>query len=157
MAIAASCAGPARSGAGAPAAHRAPATAPGGSADPLAEKLRHCPVTVEGASTEIRDTTDGVELLVTAAVADAVARIRARARHLEAFTRGADTGVRHGAGRGGGWMRNCPVVTRDTLVTASDIERGVRIHVRPRDARAVEALRRDTRQRHAGLAAPGAD
>jgi hypothetical protein len=54
-------------------------------------------------------------------------------------------------------MRNCPVVTRDTLVTASDIERGVRIHVRPRDARAVEALRRDTRQRHAGLAAPGAD
>jgi TusA-related sulfurtransferase len=121
--------------------------------DPLDEKLRHCPLTVDGARAEIADAPGGVEIVVTASQDEAVQDIRRRVRHIEEFTRkaGKDTGVPHGAGAGGGWMRNCPVVTKDTLVAGTDIDHGVRIHIRPLRAEALGELRSEVRRRKAAL------
>ena len=119
--------------------------------DPLDEKLRHCPVTVDGARTEITDVTDGIALVVTADADAAVTEILRRAAHLVHFTSGAATGTTHGGGEGGGFMRNCPVVARDTRVTAADVPGGARLTVTPRGALTVDALRADTRRRHAAL------
>jgi hypothetical protein len=125
----------------------APATPP----DPLAEKLRHCPVTVEGASTAIADVDGGIEVVVTAKDDARVLEIRSRVKHLEDLTSDKDTGVKHGAGAGGGWMRDCPVVSKDTLVVGADIAGGSRILVRPKGAGSVADLRIETRRRQDAL------
>jgi hypothetical protein len=132
----------------------AAAPRPPASVDPLDEKLRHCPVTVDGARTEIVDADGGVDLVVTAAADAAVAEIRRRAKHLEEFTSDKETGVAHGGGAGGGWMRNCPVVTRDTRITSADVPGGSRLAVRRSGRLTVDELRAETRKRHAALSAP---
>jgi hypothetical protein len=130
-----------------------PATAP----DPLAEKLRHCPLTVEGAATAIADVDGGIELVVTAKDEARALEIRSRVKHLEELTSDKDTGVTHGAGAGGGWMRDCPVVSKDTRVVGADIAGGSRILVRPKGAGSVADLRTETRRRHDALSKRPAD
>ncbi|HUQ01116.1 MAG TPA: hypothetical protein VM261_01415 [Kofleriaceae bacterium] len=134
----------------------APDAAPerGGPDDPLAEKLRHCPVTVEGARTTIADVEGGVALTVIADGETAIAEIHRRAAHLVAFT--ADQAARkdHGGGDGGGFMRNCPVVTRDTRIVAEDVDGGSRLVVQPTTASALAELRAETRRRHDALVNP---
>jgi len=125
-----------------------PAAAPD---DPLAEKLRHCPATVPGARTEIEDVEGGVALSVRVEEASRV-ELRRRARHLEDFTHGRGAGVPHGGGKGGGFMRDCPVVTEKTTVVAREIEGGLQLHVTPVGWTA-EALRAETRRRDAALRA----
>jgi hypothetical protein len=122
--------------------------------DPLAEKLRHCPVTVDGARTEIRDVAGGVEVIVTAEDAAAVADIRRRAAHLVAFSLGVTAKLAHGNGDGDGFMRNCPVVTRGTEITATAVVGGASLIVRPADRTPVAELRAETRKRHDALIAP---
>ncbi len=130
------------------------AVAPAPADDPMAEKLRHCPVTVDGAAVELRDIDGGIEVIVTAGDAAATADIRRRAAHLVAFSLGQATGGKHGGGDGGGFMRNCPVVTRATQITSTAVPRGASLIVRPTDGSPVADLRAETRRRHDALIAP---
>lgn len=129
----------------------APRTRPAAPPDPdLAEKLRHCPLTVDGVDVSLTDTEGGIRFALTAASEPAVAEVRRRAHHMAEFTsgRGRD---QHGGGKGGGFMRNCPVVSKDTSVVASDIERGVVVVVTATQPEAVDELRAETRRRLAAL------
>ncbi|HVK78106.1 MAG TPA: hypothetical protein VM734_32585 [Kofleriaceae bacterium] len=146
---------PAIDAAGAPSAAGgadAAAAAPTGD-DPLAEKLRHCPLTVDGARTELRDVAGGIEVVVTADDPTATAEIRRRAAHLVAFSLGAATKANHGNGEGGGFMRDCPVVTRGTEITSTAVPGGASLIVRPADRTPVADLRAETRRRHDALQA----
>ena len=125
-----------------------------GAVDPLAEKLRHCPLTVDGASVDVRDVDGGIEFLIRADTEIERRELIRRARHLEAFTqsRGKGTGVPHGMGQGGGWMRDCPVVTKDTLVEVAELAGGTRVTVLATGG-TVEELRTESRRRLIALRA----
>ena len=153
LALAAALALPACRSKPAPPTEEPMASASGKPPDPLDEKLRHCPLTVDGARAVIVDTGEGVEITVTAAQDGAVQEVRRRLKHLEEFTRkaGKDTGVPHGGGAGGGFMRNCPVVTKDTMVTGVDVERGVKISIQPRRAEDLAEIRAEVRRRYDAL------
>lgn len=126
----------------APAAERPNVKAP----EDLAEKMRHCPVTSPGAKTEIADVDGGIQFVLRASTPDAITEVRARAHRLAEFTAGRNK-VEHGGGRGGGFMRNCPIVVKDARVAVEDIEGGVRITVRPNDASKLAELRATSRER----------
>ena len=51
-------------------------------------------------------------------------------------------------------MRNCPVVSRDTLVAGTEVDGGSRILVTPAPAGDVGELRAEVRRRLAALASP---
>lgn len=123
--------------------------------DPLDEKLRHCPLTVETAKAELRDVDGGVELVVHVASADHLAELEKRVRHIEEFTqKDGKVGGRHGTGKGGGHMQNCPVVTQRTSVQGEKVDLGFRILVRSKHAEDVDAMRAETRKRLAALTVP---
>lgn len=125
--------------------------APVATSDPLDEKLRHCPLTVPGAQAEVHDVDGGVELLVHVDAAE-LDELTKRVHHIEEFTaKHGQVEGRHGTGKGGGKMQNCPVVTQNTAVEGTAIEGGFRILVRPVDAGDVDSLRAETRRRLAAL------
>jgi hypothetical protein len=129
----------------------APQTRP----DPLDEKLRYCPLTVETAQAEVHDVDGGVELVVHVTGADQVAELEKRVHHLEEFTqKDGKVGGRHGTGKGGGRMQNCPVVTQRTRVEGEKIDLGFRIVVRSLDVADADTLRAETRRRLAALNPP---
>ncbi|HEX7839562.1 MAG TPA: VCBS repeat-containing protein [Kofleriaceae bacterium] len=114
-------------------ASRSPATPPTAqppAGEDLAEKMRYCPVTLPGVNTEIEDIDRGVRFVLRAQTAEVVAEARHRAHLLAEFTAGRGK-EKHGGGKGGGFMRNCPIITRDASVTAEDIPEGVRLTVAP--------------------------
>jgi hypothetical protein len=91
---------------------------------------------------------DGVELTVHVASATELSELERRVHHIEEFTaKHGQVEGRHGTGKGGGRMRNCPVVTQDTIVHGEPIDLGFRIVVRPNDPSAVADLRVETRKR----------
>jgi hypothetical protein len=136
------------------AANVAPPAPPGSAAAP--RKMANCPTLVEGGATAIKDIEGGVELTVTAKEEAATREIRARARHLtEVSKEEAPSGRHNGAGHGGGRSGRCPVITRNTVVTAEDIEGGVRITVKPRDVAELDWVRREARERQADPVQPG--
>ena len=128
------------------------APARGGPDDPLAEKLRHCPVAVAGSTTALQDTDDGIALTITAPGTAAATGIRRRAAHLVAFTAGQAKRTEQGGGGGGGFMQNCPVVTRATSITATDVTGGSRLDVHPIGSLTADVLRTETRRRRAAFA-----
>jgi TusA-related sulfurtransferase len=136
------------------------ATAPAPSATAAADakgKMTHCPNAVTGAKTEIKDTKEGVEITVTSSDAAAVKEIRERAKHSVEASKADDAGKKHtGEGTGGGALGRCPVVAKNTVVEASDVEGGSKISVKPKDAKEADWLRRETKERNAELAQPGA-
>jgi hypothetical protein len=140
-----------------PASPPAPAVASAAPApaDPLAERLRHCPLTVDGTEVAVSDADSGVLFRVKAADGEMRAEVVRRAHHLEEFTRqkGRGTGVAHGKGQGGGWMRDCPIVTKDTLVEAVEVADGVDINVRATSDDDIERLRAESRRRLTALRA----
>lgn len=122
--------------------------------DATAGKMAHCPSAVSGAKTSIEDVPGGVLVTVEATGDEAIREVRARARYLvEAAKAEAPGGGRHtGTGQGGGALGRCPVVMRNTLVEASDVEGGARIVVKPKEAAEVDWLRRTARERAADMA-----
>jgi hypothetical protein len=121
-------------------------------ADPLDEKLRHCPLTVEGAKTHVRNVDGGIELVVRVETPEQLAELERRVHHIEEFARtNGNAGGRHGTGKGGGTMRNCPIVSHGTTVTDEPVESGFRIVVRPNNLSEVELLRAATLARIAEL------
>lgn len=129
------------------------AVADAGVVDPLDEKLRHCPLTVAGVVAVIQDTEAGVEVELKASNDESMNELRKRVHHLEEFTRkkGTGTGERHNTGQGGGFMRDCPLVTRDTVVVGEEHGLAIRVAVRPNDPRDVAALRTETHRRMTAL------
>ncbi len=82
----------------------------------------------------LRTLTVGIRFVLHATAPDVVAEAQKRARELVAFTAGRSK-EKHGGGRGGGFMRNCPIVygARDAKVSATYSADGVAITVTPND------------------------
>lgn len=113
--------------------------------DEMDEKMRHCPLALDGAVSTLEDIAGGVRFTVNAPDA-AVEETRRRAHHIVDFA-AKRTREGHGGfdGKGGGRMRNCPVVTDDVTITASDRDGGVQLDIiATGDA---DALRAETRER----------
>jgi hypothetical protein len=112
--------------------------------------MQHCPTAVPGAKTDIKDSKDGVEIVVTAADAAKTEDIRKRAKHMVDSAKADPTAVVHnGEGHGGGGLGLCEVVLKDTTVTAEDVDGGSKITVKPTKAVDLEWLKKETHSRHA--------
>ncbi len=108
----------------------------------------HCPSAVPGAKTELKEIKDGIEVWITATEDAKTQEIRRRAKHVVEAAKTDPNTVRHtGDGHGGGGLGRCPVVLKDTLVTAEDIKGGTRITVRPVKPVDLEWLRKETASR----------
>lgn len=120
--------------------------------------MSHCPNAVDGATTEIKDTPDGVDLLVTAKDEAATKEIRERAKHLveAGKTEGGEAPKHTGEGQGGGRFGRCPVVMKNTDVTTKEIPGGTQLTVKAKDAKEADWLRREAKERQAELGEPGA-
>jgi hypothetical protein len=126
-------------------------------ADDMDEKMRHCPLSIEGATAAYAAGASGVRWEVTATTATAIAEIRRRAKHVVVFAAGhSEKGV-HGGGSGGGRMRNCPVVTSGVVISETEIEGGARLQLAPANPDDGEQLRQDTVARVKAFAFPGAN
>ena len=107
-------------------------------------ELRHCPLTVKGAKATLRNVDKGIEVVVTGATAEAASEIRRRAKNVAAMTSGDDKNQgEHGRGAGGGGMKNCPIVAKDTFVREEDVEAGSKITMMPKGELTIDALRQD--------------
>lgn len=115
--------------------------------DDLDEKMRHCPLALPGASSVLTDIDGGVQFEVTAP-AERVAEIQRRAHHVVEFAAKRHDPSTHGVSdkQGGGTMRNCPVVTSDTVIAVTDRADGAVITVTV-SAEKVAELRAETRRR----------
>ena len=113
--------------------------------DDMNEKMRHCPVAIDGASATLTDVDGGVQFEVKAP-ADKVAEVQRRAHHVVEFAAKRHDKSTHQVSdkQGGGTMRNCPVVTSDTTIAVDDLPDGARIHVTGTD---VQELRAESRRR----------
>jgi hypothetical protein len=110
--------------------------------------LDHCPSSLPGTTTDVRDAEGGVAITVTSRDTDVAEAIRGRAWHLahEAGRPGghAERGLRSGSKR-------CPVVLDGTAVEARDVPGGAELTVRASVADAVPALRREVASRVAAF------
>ena len=114
--------------------------------DEMDERMRHCPVALEGASSTVEDIDGGVRFIVKVPDNE-VDEARRRAHHLVDFA-AKKTREGHGEfdGKGGGRMKNCPVVTDGVTITAIDIPGGAQLDVIA-DTAHIAQLRADTRAR----------
>jgi hypothetical protein len=113
--------------------------------DTMDEKMRHCPVAIDGATATLTDIEGGVQFDVQAP-ADKVAEVQRRAHHVVEFAAKRHDKTTHGVSdkQGGGTMRNCPVVTSDTAITVEDLANGARLRITGADA---AVLRAESRRR----------
>jgi hypothetical protein len=109
------------------------------------ERMRHCPVALDGATATLVDIDGGVRFTINMPE-PAVAEARRRAHHIVDFA-ARRTHEGHGGfdGQGGGRMKNCPVVTDDVAIKATDIPGGAQLDVIA--AGDVAQLRAETRAR----------
>lgn len=142
------------------ASNRGGAEAPTGGAEDEAEELREknmsgprtrglasCPSAVPGATTEVMNAPDGVELMITSPEKGGARQIQFLARRLAELRPAADE-VRHsGEGTGGGKLGYCPVVIAGTDLVVEDVAGGARVVVRARHPELVGALQEVTRAR----------
>lgn len=119
-------------------AHKAP--------DEMDEKMRHCPLALDGAATQLADIAGGVRFTIVAPE-PSVQEVRKRAHHIVDFAAGR-TRDGHGEfdGKGGGRMKNCPVVTDGVTITATDVPNGAQLDVMTSPDR-VDQLRAESRER----------
>lgn len=111
--------------------------------------MQHCPTTVPGTKTDIKETKDGVEIMVTAKDATKTDEIRRRAKHIVDVAKEDPTTVEHnGAGHGGGGLGLCEIVLKDTTVTSENIDGGTKITVKPTKPVDFEWLKKETHARH---------
>ena len=110
--------------------------------------MMHCPTSVNGAKTAVSDIKDGVEITVTADSEKEATEIRHRAQHCVESAKTDPNTVRHtGDGHGGGGVGQCPIVLKDTLVTAEDVKGGTKITLRPIKPVDLEWLRKEVAAR----------
>jgi hypothetical protein len=113
--------------------------------DEMDERMRHCPLALDGATATLADIEGGVRFTIEAPQA-AIAEVRRRAHHIVDFA-AKKTREGHGGfdGKGGGRMRNCPVVTDDVTITATDTAGGAQLDIVARGD--IVQLRKETRTR----------
>jgi hypothetical protein len=110
--------------------------------------MMHCPTSVPNTKVEVKDIKDGLEIWVVGPNEAAQTEIRRRAAHVVEAAKTDPNSVRHtGDGHGGGGIGRCPVVVKDTLVSADDIKGGSKITVRPIKPVDIEWLRKETAAR----------
>ncbi len=114
--------------------------------DNMDEKMRHCPLALDGATSTVEDIDGGVRFTIKPPAA-LVDEARNRAHHIVDFA-AKKTRAGHGEfdGKGGGRMKNCPVVTDDVTITETDIDGGAQLDVVTTPDH-VDAMRADTRER----------
>jgi TusA-related sulfurtransferase len=110
-------------------------------------KMVHCPSAVEGSKTSLKAAGDAVIVTVTATGDDNIKQVRERAKHLVEASKAEDKGKHGGDGTGGGGLGRCPVVLKDTTVTAKDVEGGAELTVTPKDKAGVDALLKEAESR----------
>ena len=114
--------------------------------DDMDERMRHCPLALDGATTRVEDIAGGVRFTVTVPEAT-LAEVRRRAHHIVDFAaRKTREGHSEFDGKGGGRMKNCPVVTDDVTIKAADVAGGAQLDVTT-DAARIDQLRAETRER----------
>ena len=119
-------------------------------------KMAHRPSAVPGATTALKDTRDAVVVTVTAMDDAAVTDIRERTKHVvDASRRDPKDVTNDGHGDDGGQPGRCPIVLKDTTLTANDVPGGSEITVKPARPTDVAALLKEARQR-AEAFSPGA-
>ncbi|HUQ06308.1 MAG TPA: hypothetical protein VM261_27575 [Kofleriaceae bacterium] len=121
-----------------------------------ANRAGNCPSAVAGATTAIvddKDTAGKLVLSITAKDADGSATIRRRVAHLVEVQGAPDAEVKHtGDGTGGAASGKCPVVTsKETKITASDIEGGSKVVIEASGALTADALKADVEKRITAL------
>ena len=121
--------------------------------DELDEKMRHCPLALEGAASTLEDIEGGVRFTIHVPEG-ALEEARRRAHHIVEFA-AKRTREGHGDfdGKGGGHMKNCPVVTDDVTITTTDVPGGTQLDVTSAD---VARLRAETRARASKFSFDGA-
>jgi hypothetical protein len=121
--------------------------------DEMDERMRHCPLALDGAVSTLEDIAGGVRFSIK--VPDAtVAEVRRRAHHIVDFA-AKKTRDGHGGfdGKGGGRMKNCPVVTDEVTIVTTDIDGGAQLDI---TSARVDELRTQTRERVAKFPFVGA-
>jgi TusA-related sulfurtransferase len=126
-----------------------------------AGKMSHCPSAVEGATTTVKNTKDGVAVVVVAVSDDATKAIRDRAKHLVEISKSPDTGAaavasHTGEGGGGGGIGRCPVVLKDTSLASKDVAGGAQIDVKAKTTAGVTKLQEESMERAAKFQLPRA-
>jgi TusA-related sulfurtransferase len=127
-----------------------------------AGKMAHCPSAIQGVTTALKNTKDGVSVILTAKDDPTTKSIRERVAHLIEISRNPEAGaaaaaVTHtGEGGGGGSIGRCPVVLQDTSLTAKDIPGGSQVDVKADKAAGVAALQAEAKERVAKFQLPAA-
>lgn len=114
--------------------------------DEMDEKMRHCPLALDGAATTLQDIAGGVRFTIE--VPDAsLDEARKRAHHIVDFA-ARRTREGHGEfdGKGGGRMKNCPVVTDGVTIVATEVPGGAQLDVTAASDH-VDQLRAESRER----------
>lgn len=108
--------------------------------------MRHCPVSLDGATATLEDIDGGVRFTIHVPESE-IEEARRRAHHIVDFA-AKRTREGHGGfdGKGGGRMKDCPVVTDGVTITATDVPAGAQLDIIA-DAEHVAQLRADTRAR----------
>lgn len=113
-------------------------------------KMARCPSAVDGALTTVTDAADGVVVTVAHPAKDAatVADIRKRATELLASAASQPNEVGHaGHGQGGGGFGRCPILVTDTVLASKEIDGGIEVSVKPKDAARLADVQREARAR----------
>ncbi len=115
-------------------------------------KMSNCPAAVDKAKTEIKDVDKGVEVTVTAADKAGTDEIRARSKSIVEHAKAdAAKGQHNGAGGSGGSMGRCPIVIGGTDISAVDVDGGAKYTVLSKDAKELDWLRRESKERLAAM------
>jgi hypothetical protein len=115
--------------------------------------MAHCPSSVEGAVTEVKASKDAVIVTVTAKDEAKTKEIRSRTTALLESAKKDPSTVEHkGDGSGGGGFGRCPVVLKDTTVSAKEVAGGSEVTVKPQKAAELGALEKEAKERAEKLA-----
>lgn len=110
------------------------------------EKMRHCPLALEGATSTLEEIDGGVRFTVQVPE-ERVEEARRRSHHVVEFAaKRTREGHSEFDAKGGGRMRNCPVVTDDVAISVTDIPAGARLDITSTNDQ-VDKLRLETRAR----------
>ena len=120
----------------------------------MAHKAGNCPSTVAGAVTAVVDPATAkndkavVVSITSPSNKEAVWAIQTRAKHLAEVQDAPDAKIDHsGKGTGGGGSGLCPIVTKSTKITVTEIADGVSIAIEPSGELTRDALAADVANR----------
>jgi hypothetical protein len=130
--------------------------ASGGGSGKMEQKMANCPSAVKGATTTVAETAEAVEVTVVGADDAATKEIRARATKLVEAAKAPDAEVKHDSkGTGGGGIGFCPVVLADTTVTSAEVDKGVKLTVKPNKPENLKPLIEESKRRNENMPKDG--